>query len=70
MNYALAGVLFFLTVASFASGLKSEDKKTKMKAISAFVIFFILFGAFIVSNSYPIRVISENPIIQKLTNQQ
>ena len=67
MNYALIGALFFLMVINLTSGLKGRDGKEKDKVILAFFGFFLLFGVLMISYHYFSSQISENPLIQKIT---
>lgn len=67
MNYALIGALFFLMVINLTSGLKGKDGKEKIKIIFSFFWFFLLFGVLMISYHYFSSQISENPIIQKIT---
>lgn len=67
MNYALIGTLLFLTCSYLISSLKGKDRKVKVKAILSYLGFFLLFGIFMLTYHSASRNLSENPIIQKIT---
>lgn len=67
MNYALMGALLFLTFSYLTSSLKGKDWKVKTKAILSYLGFFLLFGILIFSYHSASSSLSENPIIQKIT---
>lgn len=68
MNYALIGALLFLTSSYLISSLKGKDRKVKVKVTLSYLGFFLLFGIFMFTYHSASSNLSENPIIQKITN--
>lgn len=67
MNYALIGALLFLTCSYLISSLKGKERKVKVKVTLSYLGFFLLFGIFMLTYHSASRNLSENPIIQKIT---